>query len=193
MEKYKVSELRDYVRRNNLKGVEIYRYNDDNYKRQGYDFVGDMNANINFDELDDNIEMMCDVEQYDLEDYDRFVANTVFSARELWYLDNRPDDCRICMIFLSSAREQVERLDCQIELQKMRQCVAYVLRDARTSRNLSQVELEKLTGIKRSNLCAAEKGRANTTIGTLTRIALALNCHLSVSFVPQGEQKANKK
>ncbi len=53
---------------------------------------------------------------------------------------------------------------------------------ARARKGISQKELSKATGIDQSDLSKIERGVANPSIGTLNRIAEALDAKLSVSI-----------
>lgn len=59
--------------------------------------------------------------------------------------------------------------------------------EARKSRNISQTELSKMTGIIQADISRIETGKANPTINVLKRIADALEMNLNLSF----EDKVN--
>ena len=61
--------------------------------------------------------------------------------------------------------------------------VASAVLSARAKAGLSQTELSAATGIDQSDISRIERGVANPSIGTLTRIACALGTQLSISFV----------
>lgn len=60
--------------------------------------------------------------------------------------------------------------------------IGNVVSSTRTKRGLSQKELSELTGIDQSDLSKIERGVANPSIGTLSRIAEALDTKLVVTF-----------
>ncbi|MBO4845409.1 MAG: helix-turn-helix transcriptional regulator [Lachnospiraceae bacterium] len=53
---------------------------------------------------------------------------------------------------------------------------------ARAKKGLSQKELAEITGIDQSDLSKIERGVANPSIGTLSRIAEAMDAELMVSI-----------
>ena len=53
---------------------------------------------------------------------------------------------------------------------------------ARAKKNLSQKELSELSGIDQSDLSKIERGVANPSVGTLTRIAEAMGAELQFSI-----------
>lgn len=60
--------------------------------------------------------------------------------------------------------------------------VAYAVTEARQSAGLSQAKLAEKTMIDQADISKIECGLANPSIGTLERIARALNMELSVGF-----------
>ena len=54
--------------------------------------------------------------------------------------------------------------------------------EARKSKNISQTELSKMTGIIQADISRIENGKANPTINVLKRIADALEMNLNLSF-----------
>ena len=63
--------------------------------------------------------------------------------------------------------------------------------DARYSRNLSQKELAKLSGLSQSDISKLENGTCNPTIKLLQKIADGLDMDLKIEFVPK-TQTADK-
>ena len=55
---------------------------------------------------------------------------------------------------------------------------------ARANKGLSQAELSEITGIDQSDISKIERGVANPSVGTLTRIAEALDGRLIVTIEP---------
>ena len=53
---------------------------------------------------------------------------------------------------------------------------------ARAKKNLSQKELSELSGIDQSDISKIERGVANPSVGTLTRIAEAMGAELQLSI-----------
>lgn len=53
---------------------------------------------------------------------------------------------------------------------------------ARAKKGLSQMELSEITGIDQSDISKIERGVANPSVGTLTRIAEAVDGYLVVSI-----------
>ena len=53
---------------------------------------------------------------------------------------------------------------------------------ARAKKGLSQMELSEITGIDQSDISKIERGVANPSVGTLTRIAEAMDGHLVVTI-----------
>ena len=60
--------------------------------------------------------------------------------------------------------------------------VGNAVAEARAKKGLSQKELSENTGIDQSDLSKIERGVANPSIGTLTRIAEAMDAELMVSI-----------
>ena len=52
------------------------------------------------------------------------------------------------------------------------------LKKIRCEKNISQVELEKKTGISQSNICKIEKGKANITLKQLKKYVDGINAKL---------------
>ena len=55
----------------------------------------------------------------------------------------------------------------------------------RCNKELSQKQLSEKTGIDQSDLSKIERGASNPSIGTLKRIADALDCNLIIRFEPK--------
>ena len=55
--------------------------------------------------------------------------------------------------------------------------------EARKAKNISQVELSKMTGIIQADISRIETGKANPTMNVLIRLADALDMNLNLSFV----------
>ena len=63
--------------------------------------------------------------------------------------------------------------------------MGYKVKEIRLAKKLSQEELCKAAGVSRQTLSDLESGRiVNTTTGTLTKIAEALNCKVTDIFCP---------
>ena len=60
--------------------------------------------------------------------------------------------------------------------------VGYSVYQARANKGFSQSELSNATGIDQSDISKIERGIANPSIGTLNRIAEALDTELIISF-----------
>lgn len=60
--------------------------------------------------------------------------------------------------------------------------------NARTSRNLTQKELAKRTGINQADISKLENGTRNPTVNLLKRLAEGMDMALKIEFVPK--QKA---
>ena len=63
--------------------------------------------------------------------------------------------------------------------------VGNAVSEARANKGCSQMELSKATGIDQSDISKIERGVANPSVGTLTRIADALDTNLIISFQPK--------
>ena len=63
--------------------------------------------------------------------------------------------------------------------------VGNVIMEARANAGLSQKDLSDRTGIDQSDISKLERGIANPSIGTLSRIADALGCFLNISMLPK--------
>ncbi len=57
--------------------------------------------------------------------------------------------------------------------------------DARTSLNLTQKELAKITGINQSDISKIENGTRNPSLNMLKRLAAGMNMNLELKFVPK--------
>ena len=57
--------------------------------------------------------------------------------------------------------------------------------DARISRNMTQKELSKRTGIAQTEISKLENGTRNPSIKLLQRLAAGMGMVLSVSFIPK--------
>jgi len=57
--------------------------------------------------------------------------------------------------------------------------------DARTSLNLTQKELSKLTGINQADISKLENGTRNPSINLLRRVANGMGMDLKIEFVPK--------
>ena len=60
--------------------------------------------------------------------------------------------------------------------------VAYAITKARTTAGLSQSQLAAKTNINQADISKLERGIANPSINTLSRIAEALGANLRISF-----------
>ena len=65
--------------------------------------------------------------------------------------------------------------------------VGNVVASARASKGFSQKELSDASGIDQSDISKIERGVANPSIGTLNRIAEALDSTLVISMAPHGQ------
>lgn len=63
--------------------------------------------------------------------------------------------------------------------------VIKALIDARTSKNLTQEELSKRTGIHQSDISKLEKGIRNPSLKLLQRLADGMDMFLKIEFVPK--------
>ena len=57
--------------------------------------------------------------------------------------------------------------------------------EARKSRNMSQTELSRMTGIIQADISRIENGKANPTINVLKRLADALQMNLNLLYEPR--------
>lgn len=57
--------------------------------------------------------------------------------------------------------------------------------DARTSLNLTQSELSRLTGVAQTEISRIENGTRNPSIKLLKRLACGMNMDLEIRFVPR--------
>lgn len=64
-------------------------------------------------------------------------------------------------------------------------CLGYEIKIARLSKDLTQKELSKLTGIAQADISKLEKGQLNPSIKLLKRITDALNKKLEVKITPR--------
>ena len=60
--------------------------------------------------------------------------------------------------------------------------VGNMIRSIRTTQNLSQTDLARLTGLANSTICDIERGRANASLRVLKRVACALQTPVAVFF-----------
>lgn len=67
-----------------------------------------------------------------------------------------------------------------IDLQKK---IGKNLKEIRMQKELSQVELSYRSDIDRRQILRIEKGELNTTIGTLSHLATALNINITEFFI----------
>lgn len=54
--------------------------------------------------------------------------------------------------------------------------------EARKSRNISQIELSRRSGVIQADISRIENGKANPTINVLNRLADALGMKVNISF-----------
>ena len=64
--------------------------------------------------------------------------------------------------------------------------------DARSSANISQMELARRTGIAQADISKLENGNANPSLKTLNRLAAGLGMRLKITFEPIASQIAYK-
>lgn len=57
--------------------------------------------------------------------------------------------------------------------------------EARTSRNLTQQELAKITGIDQATISKLENGTRNPSVKLLQKLADGINTNLMIAFVPR--------
>jgi len=57
--------------------------------------------------------------------------------------------------------------------------------NARKSKNMSQEQLSKITGIDQAKISRIEKGTANPSLKTLKRIALGIDMKIKIEFIEQ--------
>jgi len=57
--------------------------------------------------------------------------------------------------------------------------------EARISRNLTQEELSKATGINQADICKIENGTRNPSLKMLKRLAEGMNMRLELKFIPK--------
>jgi len=82
-------------------------------------------------------------------------------------------------------REFRERFGAQVaEEVAERVALGREIATARTERRLSQKELARLAGVQQADISRIERGAANPTISTLTRITRALGLGLSLTERP---------
>ena len=62
------------------------------------------------------------------------------------------------------------------------QIAAEAVRSARAAAQISQAELAAMTGIDQSDISRIERGMANPSVGTLSRIANALHMQLGITL-----------
>ncbi|WP_338868483.1 helix-turn-helix transcriptional regulator [Spirosoma sp. SC4-14] len=60
--------------------------------------------------------------------------------------------------------------------------VGQLIREARQKKGLSQLELAELLGITKGAVSGYETGKQNLTVGTLHKIALALDMPLKITL-----------
>ncbi len=72
-----------------------------------------------------------------------------------------------------------------IRIEEPSPCVAVgsALSKARAEKAISQSALSEATGIDQSDISKIERGIANPSLNTLSRIAKALNCTLNIGFI----------
>lgn len=86
------------------------------------------------------------------------------------YLNQRLQDSKLKEIYDES------QANCQI---------VKAICEARISKSLTQKDLSNITGISQADLSRLETGNANPSLRTLKRIAKALDCTLTISFIPK--------
>ena len=67
----------------------------------------------------------------------------------------------------------------------IRNSLGYQLTEARTSIGMYQPDLAKATGIHQGDISDIERGKANPTIKTLSRLAEGMGMRLKIEFVPK--------
>ena len=72
------------------------------------------------------------------------------------------------------------------DIVKKRQAIVSKMVQLRLEKGLSQMELAKLTGMHRSNICRIESGRHNISIDTLIRVFDALGKDVSIKLKDKG-------
>lgn len=80
--------------------------------------------------------------------------------------------------------ESLESLDdSEKKSLKFRSMIASILLYERKERNMSQLELGKLCGVKQPYIARIEKGKADIQISTLIKLLLALNYKITISKI----------
>ena len=86
--------------------------------------------------------------------------------------------------FIETFKEQLKSHKCKKEfnnLEPQYQVIREMIK-AREEKNMTQVELSKLTGISQADISRLENGEANPTIEMLNRIAYAFGKKLELQF-----------
>ena len=63
--------------------------------------------------------------------------------------------------------------------------------DARTSQNITQKELSKITGITQADISRIENGTRNPSLAMVKRIAAGLGMQLRLEFIREANQEGN--
>ena len=71
------------------------------------------------------------------------------------------------------------------EAQEPERQITRAIIEGRESRNLTQKELAKATGIGQADISRLENGTANPSLRTLKRLASGMGMKLQISFVPE--------
>jgi len=74
------------------------------------------------------------------------------------------------------------------ELELKMEVLQELIKDVRRKRNLSQEQLGKLVGVKKAQISKLEKGYANTSITTISKVFEALNAKIKISIEIEGEK-----
>ena len=107
-----------------------------------------------------------------LEDRELFLSGKLTGYGIIW---NDMLDIETETIYEEGILKQINRLAKYIS-------VGNAVSAARARKGLSQKELSRITGIDQSDISKIERGIANPSVGTLTRIAEALGTDLVISF-----------
>lgn len=79
--------------------------------------------------------------------------------------------------------------DIQAETKKQ---VTNVYKDCRKKKKLTQVDLERITGIPQPNITRFENCRSNPTLEMMVKMAAAMGMELQISLVEKPDNKSKK-
>ncbi len=81
--------------------------------------------------------------------------------------------------------ERIAEIQAEIDDRYERWFMACAIRDRRISKNMTQEQLAEASKIPQAMICRIEKGKANPTRDTLSRLAKALDLKLALVPVEQ--------